>query len=103
MDVLFARALQNRQHDMGLTLYRRIGELGLVERRAAPVLLVNTDFELMKGYGLTLPPAADALVADGTLTKAHADALLSGLEEANAAGRFYCAGMMHVVAGRVPR
>jgi ubiquinone/menaquinone biosynthesis C-methylase UbiE len=102
MDLLFARALQNRQHDMGLTLYRRMGELGLTERRAAPVLIVNTDFELLKGYGLTLPPAADALVADGALSRARADALLSGLEDANAAGRFYCTGMMHVVAGRVP-
>jgi hypothetical protein len=87
---------------MGLTLYRRMAELGLVERRAVPVLSVNTDFELLKGYGLDLPPAADELVAEGALTRARADALLSGLEEANAVGSFYGVGLMHVVAGRVP-
>jgi SAM-dependent methyltransferase len=102
MDLLYARAQVVRQTDMGITLYRRMGELGLVERRAVPVLFLNTDFELLKGYGLTLPPAADALVAEGALTRARADALLSGLEAANAAGHFYCAGLMHVVAGRVP-
>jgi SAM-dependent methyltransferase len=103
MNLLYARAQTMRQTDMGLTLYRRMGELGLIERRAAPVLSVNTDFELLKGYGLTLPPAADALVAEGALTRARADALLSGLEDANASGNFYCTGLMHVVAGSVPR
>ena len=102
MDLLYPRAMRSRQPDMGITLYRRMGELGLTERRAAPLLGVKTDFEVIKGYGLTLPPAADALVSEGTLTRARADALLSGLEEANATGRFYGVVVVHIVAGRVP-
>lgn len=102
MDLLYARAMQSRQPDMGITLYRRMGELGLTERRVEPVIAAFTDFEVVRGYGLMLPPAANALVAEGTLTRARADALLSGIEAANAAGRFYGAGLMHVVAGRVP-
>jgi SAM-dependent methyltransferase len=102
LHLLLVRARRSRQPDMGITLYRRMGELGLTARRAVPFQAANTDFEVIKGYGLTLPPAADALVADGTLTRERADAVLSGLEEANAAGLFYGVSTMHVVAGRVP-
>jgi SAM-dependent methyltransferase len=102
MDLLHARAMLNRQPDMGITLYRRMGEVGLAERRAVAVVGVFTDFEIMKGYGLDLPKAANALVADGVLTRARADAILSDLEAANTAGRSYSVALMHVVAGRVP-
>jgi SAM-dependent methyltransferase len=102
MHLLLVRARRSRHPGMGVTLYRRMGELGLIERRAVPLQTAQTDFEVLKGYGLTLPPAADALVADGTLTRQRADALLSGLEEANASGLFYSVTTMHVVAGRVP-
>jgi SAM-dependent methyltransferase len=102
MDVLYARAMRNRQNDMGVTLYRRMGELGLIERRVAPLVSATTDMEVMTGYGLKLEPAADALVADGTMTRSSVDALLSALREANAAGRFYAVAIMHIVAGRVP-
>ena len=37
LEMLYARAVPNRQPDIGLTLYRRIGQLGLSERRLAPV------------------------------------------------------------------
>jgi ubiquinone/menaquinone biosynthesis C-methylase UbiE len=102
MDVLYARAMRNRQPDMGMTLYRRMGELGLSERRAAPVIGVTTDLDVLKGYGLRLEPAGDAVVADGTMTRSSVDGLLSALHEANRAGRFYAVATMHVVAGRVP-
>jgi SAM-dependent methyltransferase len=102
MDLLYARAMRSRQPDMGLTLYRRMGEIGLTERRGVPLVGPHTDLQVLKGYGLTLPPAADALVAEGLLTREHVDALLSGLEEANASGLFYGVAIMHVVAGRVP-
>ena len=102
MDLLYARAMRSRQPDMGLTLYRRMGQIGLTERRAVPLVGPNTEFQVLKGYGLTLPPAADALVADGLLTREHADALLSGLKEANGIGLFYGVTIVHVVAGRVP-
>jgi len=103
MDLLYARSLRSRQPDVGLTLYRRMGELGLTERRATPLLGVLTDFEVLKGYGLALPPAADALVAEGRLSRQRADALLSGLAEANGAGRFYGIVVMHILAARVPQ
>ncbi len=101
-DTLYARALKMRHPDMGLTLYRRMGEVGLVERQVRPVMAVITDFGLMKMYGLELPPAADALVSAGALTRARADALLAALEEAGQRGRFCSVGLIHVAAGRVP-
>jgi SAM-dependent methyltransferase len=102
MDILYARAMRIKQPDMGITLYRRMGELGLTERRLAPLLSVNTDFEALKGYGLALAPVADALVSEAWLTRERADGLLSGLEEANATDRFYSVVVMHIIAGRVP-
>ena len=79
-----------------------MGEIGVSERRAAPVLGAFTDFE-MKGYGISLSPAADALVAEGVLTRARADALLTALERANEMGCYYSVGTMHIVAGRVQK
>ena len=101
MDLLYARAMHMRQPDMGLTLYRRMSEVGLSEIQPVPMISVLTDLNVMKGYGLSLTPAAEALVAAGTFTKAHADDLLAALEQANEEGRFYCVGAMHVVSGRV--
>jgi SAM-dependent methyltransferase len=103
MDLLYARSLRVRQPDLGLTLYRRMAEIGLTDRRIAAFFSVNTDLEVLKGYGLTLAPAADALVAEGRLSRERADELLSGLEAANAAGRFYSVVNMHIVAARVPQ
>lgn len=102
MDKLYSRAVRQRQPDMGLTAYRRMGEIGLVDRRADPVLALITDYDVLKNYGLTLAAAADELVADGGFSREAADALLAALDAAQASGRFYCAAMMHVVAGRVP-
>jgi hypothetical protein len=101
MDLIHARAMRNRQPDMG-TLYRRIGEQGLTERRAAAVVGEFADFEILKGYGLDLPAAAASLVADGAITQARADAVLSSLEAANAAGQSYSVATIHVVGGRAP-
>ena len=101
MQLVLVRARRSRHPGMGITLYRRMAELGLTERRVVPLVSAVTDLKVLKGYGLTLPPAADALVAEGTLTRARADALLSYLEEANAAGRFYGVMAMHVAAGRL--
>jgi len=103
MDLLFARSMPNKQPDVGLTLYRRMAEIGVSERRADPVLGVFTDYEIVKGYGVSLLPAADALVREGALTRARADALLMALEGANEIGRYYSVGVMHVVAGRVQK
>jgi SAM-dependent methyltransferase len=102
MDLFWARESQNRQPDVGLTLFRRFAEVGLVELRAAPVMGVITDLAVLKGYGLNLPRVADAVVADGLLAREQADALVRSLEDANASGRFYSAGLIHVVGGRVP-
>ena len=102
MDKLYARAMRQRQPHMGLTAYRRMGEIGLVDRRAEPVLAVIIDYDGLRNYGLALAPAADELVADGSFSRETVDALLAALDEAQASGRFYCTALMHVVAGRVP-
>jgi SAM-dependent methyltransferase len=38
MDLLYARALHMRQPDIGLTLYRRMHELGLSDIRPVPII-----------------------------------------------------------------
>ncbi|MGN6360720.1 MAG: methyltransferase domain-containing protein [Thermomicrobiales bacterium] len=101
-DLLYRRAMNQRHPDMGLTLYRRLAEAGLVERRAALVVDIFTAIDTLRAYGVDLRPAAEALVAEGALEPGRAAALQAYLDEASAAGRVYFYGGFHVVAGQVP-
>lgn len=101
-DRLYPRALSLRQPDMGLTLYRRMGEVGLVDRRFKPVWGAITDFGILKAFGLDLQKGADALVAEGSMTRGQADRLLESIEKSQADGRFFAVFIYHVVSGRVP-
>ena len=101
-DLAFARALQMRQRDMGLTLYRRMGEIGLVERRYLPAWSIIEDFATLEMYGLHLEPAIAALAAERALPRDRLQAILPALNAANTAGRFYAAAAFHVVSGVVP-
>jgi SAM-dependent methyltransferase len=99
---LYQRSLAMQQPDMGMTIYRRMGEIGLTEVTPQPVLSVSTDPGTLRGYGLNLSLGADALVKDGRLQRSRADALIAKLDELHARGQYLAVGAYHVVSGRVP-
>ncbi len=101
-DLVYAKALSSRNKDMGRTLYRRFGELGLQKRRYMPVTAVITEFATFRMYGLRPEPAVEALIADGALSAERLNAIIPHLERASAAGTFYAVATFHVVAGVVP-
>jgi SAM-dependent methyltransferase len=101
-DLVFARALKMRQADMGLTLYRRMGEVGLTDRKYLPMFAVIDDLATIKMYGLDLAPAADALASEGVLRADRLYAVVPALEDANSKKRFYSTLSIHVVSGVVP-
>jgi hypothetical protein len=91
-----------RHPDIGITIYRRMGEIGLTEVTPQPVLSVSTDPGAIRGNGLNLSLGADALVKEGRLKRSRADALIAKLDELHALGQYLCVGAYHVVSGRVP-
>jgi SAM-dependent methyltransferase len=101
-DLLWQRSLTGAQPDMGLTLYRRLADAGLADRRARPVTGAITELAVWRTYIADLRPTAEALVAEGQLTRERAEALLAYLNTADRDGRFYGCGVVHVVAGRTP-
>jgi ubiquinone/menaquinone biosynthesis C-methylase UbiE len=102
-DALYRRWLVRiRQPAMGLELPRRMTDAGLVDVRAEPIVFGSHDVGLLKGYGLDLHGAADALAAEGQLDRAHSEAALAWLDEASQAGAFFAYGGMIVARGTVP-
>jgi ubiquinone/menaquinone biosynthesis C-methylase UbiE len=99
---LYYRSLAMRHPDMGMTIYRRMGEIGLTEVTPQPVLSVSTDPGTLRGIGLDLSLGADALVKEGKLKRSRADALVAKLDELHAVGQYLSVGVYHVVSGRVP-
>lgn len=100
-DPIYRRALNFRQPDIGLTLYRRLAAAGLVERQAVLVPSGITNYAVLRAYGLDLAPAAEALIAEGALSRERAEILLAYLETASQDDTFYSYGCFHVVSGRV--
>ncbi len=101
-ELIYRRALNFRQPNIGLTLYRRLADAGLVDRQAALVPTNITNITVLRAYGLDLAPAAETLIAEGSVTRERAETLLTYLETASQAGTFYSYGCFHVVSGRVP-
>ena len=101
-DLVYAKALPMRNKDIGLTLYRRFGELGLQQRKYMPVTAVITDFATFRMYGLRLEPAVEALIAEGALSADRLSAVVPQLDSASASGTYYSVATVHVVAGVVP-
>ncbi|MFN8511773.1 MAG: methyltransferase domain-containing protein [Chloroflexia bacterium] len=99
---IYRRALNFRHPDIGLTLYRRLADAGLVERQAVLVPSTITNHAVLRAYGLDLAPAAEALIVEGSLTRERAETLLAYLETASQNGTFYSYGCFHIVSGRVP-
>jgi SAM-dependent methyltransferase len=89
-----------RHPAMGLELYRRLDDAGLVEREIAWVT------ELESVYDPELTPywrrAADHAVAAGWLERGRADAAVDDLIDAGARGRYVSYSTLIVAAGRVP-
>jgi SAM-dependent methyltransferase len=100
-NVVFERALGYRQNDMGLTLFRRMAQIGLVQLRYLPAWGVLTDYAVLQLYGLELTAAVAAVMNEGTFAPDRLHTLVPTLEHNNAVGHFYATGVFHVVAGTV--
>lgn len=100
-DLVYTAALTMRQKDMGLTLFRRMGEIGLVNLRYLPQFGVITDLATWSLYGLNLVPAVERLIEAKALPAERLRSIVPALEEANAKGRFYSTAVSHIVAGTV--
>jgi SAM-dependent methyltransferase len=101
-DVVYARAQKHRNVDMGLTLYRRFAEVGLMNRRYATVSVVIDDYSAWKMFGLDLDPEVESLASEGTIDPSRLAAILPALDSANESGRFYSAVTLHLASGVVP-
>jgi len=102
--LVYLRALRLfRQPDLGLTLFRRFSEAGLIDLKFLPATAIFTDFATIRMYGLKLEPAVEALIAEKRLPFETLRAVIPALEQASAGGTYYSTAIMHVVAGTVPR
>jgi SAM-dependent methyltransferase len=99
-DAIYHRAMPMRHPDMGLTVLRRMQEIGLTDVTAQPVLGVFRDAGVLLAAGLRLSLGADALVEEGKISRSRADALIAKLDELNSAGRYLAVGVYYVVAAR---
>jgi ubiquinone/menaquinone biosynthesis C-methylase UbiE len=99
---VFLRSLTAQSGDVGLTLYRRFGQAGLLNRRCLPVTVVLTDIAQSRTYGLKLESAVEALIAEGAMPAERLRAVVPALEAQSAAGNYCSIATMHLVAGTVP-
>jgi hypothetical protein len=101
-DVVYARAQKHRNVDMGLTLYRRFAEVGLMNRRYATVSAVIDDYTDWKMFGLDLDAEVEMIASEGIIDPSRLAAILPALDSANESGRFYSAVTLHLSSGVVP-
>lgn len=100
-DLVWARAHKHRNTDMGLTLYRRFGEVGMSNRRHATVSTIIEDYSTWKMFGLDLDSAVERLASERIVDPSRLAAIIPALASADANGRFYSAATFHVVSGVV--
>lgn len=102
-DILYAAFLPRfRQPRMGRSLYRHLGEAGLVDRKITPIFSIHTDAGFLLQVGLDLTPMAEELVAAGMLSRERAEAALAHLESADRDDVFFMGGAYFIASGRVP-
>lgn len=89
-----------RHPSVGLELYRRMQEAGLVERRLIPVAPVITRADELPF--LRLPETSRSLVEEGVLGREQAERALAGLEESSRKGTLACFLGYFIAVGRVP-
>jgi SAM-dependent methyltransferase len=99
-DSIYHRALRMRHPDMGLTVLRRLQEIGLTDVTAQPMLAVFRGGGVLPAYGLNLSLGADALVEEGKISRSRADALIAKLDELNSSGRYLAVVVYYIVAAR---
>ncbi len=87
---------------MGLELNRRFAEAGLIQRVVTPVTFGGTDYAALVMFGFDLAIPAEALVAEGCMTRDHVDRILDHLAAASQDGSFFTYGTIVVAMGRVP-
>ncbi|MGI8854790.1 MAG: methyltransferase domain-containing protein [Thermomicrobiales bacterium] len=106
-DRAVSRAMQHficdgfRNGAIGHQLYRRFQEAGLVEVEARLQGRAMTDFAPVES-AFDLRASARRAAAEGVLTEGQAADWIASLEEADKAGRFFCAVAGFLVSGRKP-
>jgi SAM-dependent methyltransferase len=99
-DLVYLRALKQRQKDVGLTLRRRMSAVGLRPTVIGTVPFVFDQYSTLGLYGLDLVPIVDLLVAEGAMPAERLREVIPALEDSDRVGGYYAAGFMHVVGGR---
>jgi ubiquinone/menaquinone biosynthesis C-methylase UbiE len=103
MTTLYAQHLKHiRQPDMGRTLYRRLGECGLVDRQVVPVVYPLSDFSVLRTYGFCPEDHLDAVAGDGSISRDRAIRAIDQLETASRDERFFTVVVGFAAAGIVP-
>lgn len=92
--------VQVRQPAIGLELNRRLARAGFDERQVEVFTEFDPTYNPVAAAGDR--QAAEALVAEGRLDRARADAAIRSLEEASERGEYAWIGSMVVALGRVP-
>jgi SAM-dependent methyltransferase len=101
-ELIYRRSLPMRQQDMGLTLYQRFAEVGLIDRQVTLVTATFDDIATMRTYSLDLEAAVEPLVTEGRIERERALAILAYLDAASRDGSFFAYGAFPIAAGRVP-
>jgi ubiquinone/menaquinone biosynthesis C-methylase UbiE len=91
-----------RQPRIGLELNRRLFDAGLVERTVEPLVAFVRGYADVAASGFDPTATADALVAEGVITRERIDALFAALQRASDEGSFAAYWVMIVGAGRAP-
>jgi len=99
-DRFCTRAVRNP--GMGVTLQRRMFDIGLLHRDAVPVVEHRWTYGSLKQIGYDPTVGADELVAEGRLTRERIDDALAYLDMASANDSFWAYGLVVVAAGQVP-
>lgn len=102
LELLYRRWWPMRQPSIGLTLNRRLANVGLTDRQVVLVPGFYPENGVLRTYGLDFHPAAEALVAEGRLTRERAEAALTYLDDASRDETFCAYAVMLVVVGRRP-
>ena len=91
-----------RQPRMGRSLYRHLGNAGLVERDVTLIPSFHTSAGFLQQVGLDLGSQVDAVVTDGSLSRERAEAAVAYIASAGEKGVYFSSGAYFIASGRVP-
>lgn len=92
---------RSRDSSIGLALRRLMVDAGLQRVTPVPLTAPVTDFALLSLYGFDFAQTVEELVGEAVMPEARLRAVVPAMEEASRTGRFYGAGLIHIVCGTV--